>query len=210
MPVAGPYTPVVPTLICDTRPGNPSALSGPSAQCDGKTIGAGNTLELAVAGDNRGVPAGATTAVVDVTVAHPDGAGYLTLWPPGTARPTTSNVAYAAGAVVSGMAVVGLSPSGEMEIYSSARANVVVDLDGYVGTSSPAGGGALAGAIAGSGFGIPAGARRCPARSPASVTARAAMRRQGSATLRAGWNQTQAPWLQEGSSWVIQSRNVRA
>ncbi len=198
MPVAGPYTPVVPTRICDTRPGNPSALSGPSAQCDGKTIGAGNSLELAVAGDNLGVPAGATTAVVDVTVAHPDGAGYLTLWPPGTARPTTSNVAYAAGALVSGMAVVGLSPSGDMEIYSSARANLVVDLDGYVGTSSPAGGGAglynalptpvrvcdtrannpsnlsgarsqcngktlagggaLAVAIAGSGFGIPAGA----------------------------------------------------
>ena len=56
---SGPYTPLTPLRICDTRAGNLSKLSGEAAQCNGAdnaggTLGTGDTLNIKVAGAVRG------------------------------------------------------------------------------------------------------------------------------------------------------------
>ena len=165
-PSAGVYTPLAPIRICDTRPNNPSHLSGPSAQCTGKTLGAGSTLTVGVAGTDVagtgagfGVPAGATAAVLNVTAVDPAGAGYLTVWPAGAPRPTTSNVNYGPGRTVPNLVQVGLGPQGQVSIYASAPIDTAVDLQGYSDTVAT-----RSGPIAGLYDGLASPARICDTR----------------------------------------------
>jgi hypothetical protein len=143
-PTPGPYSPLTPTRICDTRAGNPSDLSGTAAQCNGtddagSTLSAGSTLPIEVAGF-FGVPADASAVVLNVTVVGPAAPGFLTVFPTGAARPTASNLNYTAGSSVPNLVEVGTGTGGEVSIYSLAQANVVVDLEGYVAPTAAGGG----------------------------------------------------------------------
>jgi hypothetical protein len=132
----GPYSPLPPVRICDTRAANPSSLSGDAAQCNGtnnagSTIAAGHTKTINVAGE-FGVPADATAVVLNVTVVNPAAAGQLIVFPAGAAQPLASNLNYSAGEVVPNLVEVGTASGGEVSIYSLAKADIVVDLEGYV------------------------------------------------------------------------------
>jgi hypothetical protein len=140
-PAAGPgsglYTPLpAPVRICDTRAGNPSMLvSAPVNQCNGAnnmgtTLGAGGTRSVEVTGSG-GIPAGAIAAVLNVTDANPAGPGILTVYPQGAGTPTASNLNFGAGQVTANRVIVPLSPSGGIAVYSSVRADVIVDVSGY-------------------------------------------------------------------------------
>ena len=127
---AGSYVAVTPFRLADTRPnsGQPDA---------GKTLGAGQTLNVQVTGLG-GVPAGAAAAVLNVTAVDPTAAGFLTVYPEGGTLPTVSNLNFAAGDTVPNLVTVGLSSTGMVSIYNSAGStNVVVDVYGYY-TSTPA------------------------------------------------------------------------
>ncbi|MHB8264060.1 MAG: PKD domain-containing protein [Acidimicrobiales bacterium] len=138
-----PYHSLPPARICDTRANNPSKLSGGAAQCNGQSIASGTPLTIAVAGLG-GVPsAGATAAVLNVTVTGPRSAGYLSVYPAGQAPPMASNLNFSAGETVPNLVEVVLSSTGKVSLFSSAtRADAVVDVEGYVG---PASGGSVAG-----------------------------------------------------------------
>jgi len=138
---SGPYSPLNPVRICDTRTGNPSGLSGAAAQCAGDALQGGSTTSIDVAGV-LGVPDDATTAVLNVTVVNPSAAGYLSAFPAGAAKPATASANYAAGAVVGNLTEVGLGTNGEVSIFSSATTNIVVDLEGYTSPTASAGIGA--------------------------------------------------------------------
>ena len=134
-----------PVRICDTRPGNPSNLSGmPYSQCNGgsgnpgDTLTAGKQINVEVVGASSGstsIPTGATAAVLNVTAANTSSNGHLTVFPTGSQQPTASNVNYVAGRVSANRVVVPLSTTGSsagsVTIYSSAQADVVVDVAGY-------------------------------------------------------------------------------
>jgi hypothetical protein len=142
----GVYVPLTPTRICDTRAGNPSGLNGLSAQCNGlgnagETLSAGGTLDIDVAG-SFGVPASdVTAAVLNVTEAGASGAGYFTLFPTGSGRPTASDLNFTANHAVPNLVEVGVGTSGQVSLYSAARADAIVDLEGYVTTTAQAGAG---------------------------------------------------------------------
>lgn len=138
---SGPYSPLTPVRICDTRSGNPSNLNGTAAQCNGLTIGAGKTLTIAVAG-HFSVPATANAVVLNVGAVNPSGQGYLSVFPSGSAKPSTSNMNYQAGHVVDNLIEVGAGTSGEVSLFSSTPTNVVVDLEGYVAPTAAGGSGA--------------------------------------------------------------------
>jgi hypothetical protein len=131
------YTPITPTRVCDTRAGNPSALSGAAAQCDGKTLHAGLPLEVTVAG-LAGVPASGVGAVMlTVTVTDPSSSGFLTVYPAGQAAPLSSNLNFTAGETVANSVEVGLGSGGQIAIVTDASAaDVVVDVEGYVVTTA--------------------------------------------------------------------------
>jgi hypothetical protein len=144
---AGVYVPLAPVRICDSRVGNPSNLSGASTQCNGgtsnpgSTIAAGGTKNINVAGA-FGIPADATAVVLNVTVANPASGGFLTVFPTGAARPLASNINYATGKVVPNLVEVGIGTGGQVSFYSLSRTDIVVDVEGYVSSSSPIGAGA--------------------------------------------------------------------
>src|ERR1017187_4539297 len=141
---SGLYNPLpAPVRICDTRAGNPSMLvSAPVNQCNGPsntgtTLGAGGTRSVQVTGIG-GIPAGAIGAVLNVTVANPGAPGYLTAYPQGGSAPTASNLDYGAGQVAANRVIVPLSASGGFTVYSSARADVIVDVSGFYGSGTRA------------------------------------------------------------------------
>ena len=130
------YTPgAAPVRVCDTRPGNPSGLSGAQAQCNGTAnagspLGAGTTRVINVAGI-AGIPSGATTVVLNVTAIAPSAQTHLTVFPSGS-PPVVSDLNPAAGAVEANMVVAKVSGTGTVSIYNfTGSVNVAVDVAGW-------------------------------------------------------------------------------
>lgn len=106
---------IAPARLLDTR------LTG------GGPVAAGGVVPLAAAG----APADAVAAVVDLTAVAPDGPGYLAAFACGGPVPPVSSVNHGDGQTVANLAVVPLSPSGELCVTSYTAAHVVVDLTGW-------------------------------------------------------------------------------
>ena len=132
----GTYTTVIPQRICDTRAGNPSALTGAAAQCSGSggaryRLTAGVPLSISVAGQ-FGVPSDATAVVVNVTAIDASSGAYVTVYPAGDPAPTASNLNVTAGQVVPNLVKTGVGVGGDISIVSNAAVDIAVDLEGYV------------------------------------------------------------------------------
>lgn len=123
---AGRLQPLDPYRLLDTRP------SGP--------VGAGTARELVVT-DAGGVPAAGVAAVVlNVTVTDADDAGYITVFPTGTARPEASNLNYGRRQTIPNQVIVPVGANGRISIFASATTNVIVDVAGWFtdASASPA------------------------------------------------------------------------
>jgi len=134
------YHPLSPVRICDTRPSNPSGLSGAAlANCEGKAPGPAQVLTIQASGLG-GIPSDATAIAMNVTVVDPTAGGYLSVYPAGEANPGTSNVNFTPGSVTANLVFVGLPSSGQVSIFNSAGVtNLVVDVEGYVGPETTTG-----------------------------------------------------------------------
>jgi len=146
-PPPATYNALVPYRVCDTRPGNPSGLTGTDGQCNGLTLGPGQTLTIQVSGTNPsgtvtgGVPSSATSVVLNVTVTDTTAPSYLTVWPAGGALPLSSSVNWSAGQTVPNLVTVGLSSTGQVSLYNDAgNVDVVVDVEGWLDSSASSGG----------------------------------------------------------------------
>jgi hypothetical protein len=141
----GAYVPLTPTRICDTRPENPSQLSGSAAQCNGgsggRTLPAGGMLSFSIT-SYFGVPSSGVTAVaLNVTGVDPESAGYFTVYPTSQVMPISSTLNFNAGQAVSDLVIVGVGSSGRVSLFSSSSSDAVVDLEGYFTTSNQGRGG---------------------------------------------------------------------
>ncbi len=113
------YVEVPSTRLLDTRlPAN-----------TGPRVAAGGTIHLQVVGPV--VPPNARSVVLNVTVTDPAGSGFLTVYPGNAPRPLSSNLNYVAGQTIPNAVIVGLGPTGTVDIFSLAAAHVVVDVVGY-------------------------------------------------------------------------------
>ena len=120
----GPLRAVTPSRVLDTRTG----LGAPAG-----AIPAGSSRSLQVAG-RGGVPAGGVgTVVLNLTAVKPSRGGYLTVYPAGSARPTTSNLNYPAGRpAVANLVHVAVGSGGAVAIYAGgADVHVVADVYGW-------------------------------------------------------------------------------
>jgi hypothetical protein len=113
------YVEVPPTRAYDSR----LPVNG------GAKLGAGGTIELPIVG--LVVPPNARSVVLNVTATDSDGAGYLTVYPGGSPRPETSNVNYLTGQTIPNAVIVGLGPTGTVDVFSFASAHIIVDVVGY-------------------------------------------------------------------------------
>src|SRR5438309_3622486 len=119
-PWPGQYDAMSPHRILDTRNGL------------GK-LGPGQTFTLPVAG-YVGVPSTGTAAVmVNVTVTRPDAPSWLTIYPCGVPRPSTSNLNFTAWTTVANLVEVSLGRGGAICIYNgNGTTDVVVDVEGWL------------------------------------------------------------------------------
>jgi Tol biopolymer transport system component len=134
VPAGGAPIPSEPARLLETRSG--TGLVTVDHQYEGiGPVAAGATMEVKVT-DRGGVPATAVAVVLNVTAVAPEGAGFLTVFPCGSPKPTASNVNYVAGDVVPNTALAKVGDGGKVCIFSLARTHLLVDINGYV----PAGG----------------------------------------------------------------------
>ncbi|MFD9123421.1 right-handed parallel beta-helix repeat-containing protein [Kitasatospora sp. NPDC059571] len=125
------FTAYGPTRVLDTR----SGIGAPQQK-----VAPFGTVRLKVGG-NGGIPQNATAVVLNLTATSPTAAGFVTAYPHGGARPTTSNVNYAAGRTVPNLAVVPVGADGYVDLYSGSAGTVdlIADVTGYF-TQTAAGG----------------------------------------------------------------------
>ena len=98
----------------------------------GCPLAADCSVSLDVTGAN-GVPDGAVAVALNITATQADAPGFLTVYPCGTARPTTSTANYAPGQNVANMAQVRVGSGGHICLYALSKVDVVVDLLGWYG-----------------------------------------------------------------------------
>jgi hypothetical protein len=122
-----------PVRICDTRPGNPSGLSGAAlVNCEGKAMLAGSTMSIQATGLG-GVPPDATAVIVNLTATDTTASSHLTAWATGSSRPLASPFNWEAGATRADLAIVPVGSGGRISIYNYAgSAAVVVDVVGWL------------------------------------------------------------------------------
>jgi hypothetical protein len=71
--------------------------------------------------------------MLNVIVVGPAAAGYLTFFPPGAARPATSDLNYAAGDIRANLVVAPVGADGTVDVFTTASTQVVFDVAGWFG-----------------------------------------------------------------------------
>ena len=128
----GKFTTKAPTRIMDTR----SGLGWNNA------LGPAGTATLQVTGKS-GIPSSGIGAVVfNLTVTGPTSAGFLTVYPSGKSRPTSSSINFRRGWTGANLVTVALGADGKVRIYNSGgHTHVIVDVVGWYADASAGGSG---------------------------------------------------------------------
>jgi hypothetical protein len=126
-PATGDFTAVLPARVIDTR------ITGATIDGEGRRVGrvaAGSSLRVAVAG-RAGIPADASAVTMTVTVVGPRGSGDLTVYACDGQRPSVRTLRYLDTKSATTPAIARLV-DGELCIYSSSAAHVIVDVTGWI------------------------------------------------------------------------------
>ncbi len=126
VPLTTTYLGRDPARFLDTRP--------TGATVDGQSVGAGvrpadSTVEFTVPG-RAGLSAATKTAVLNITSTGSQAAGFLTVFPCGTSRPTASNLNYQAGTDIANTVITAVGTGGKVCIYTSSPTHIIADLNG--------------------------------------------------------------------------------
>ena len=104
-------------------------LPATPTRLDSVTIGAKQSVALAVTGRD-GIPAtGATAVAVNLTAAHETASGTVTAYADGTTLPAAVNLSYASGATIADAAIVAVGGDGAIRLYNGGSKPVTVDVD---------------------------------------------------------------------------------
>lgn len=117
------YRPISPARFADTRQTGPAA--GVWSTLDAATI------RVPVTGSN-GVPANAVAVMATITYVRPTATGYITVYPSGQPRSTTSVVNAPAGKTASNTLPFILGAGGSIDLYRSQPGGLIVDVVGYM------------------------------------------------------------------------------
>ena len=125
---AGPHAAQVAVATTTLLPVTPCRLFDGRRTPDVGRVAAG-TWRLAVTG-RCGVPATARAVAISLVATDTSAAGFVSVYPQGSTRPDVSNLNYDRGNTVANSAVVKLSATGSIDVYTSAVANIIVDVTG--------------------------------------------------------------------------------
>ena len=129
-PAGSGYHALTPARLVDTRPGQ-STIDG--KQAGGGMTTAGSTLVVPIGG-RGGVPAGATSVVLNITAEGAAGPGFVTAHPCNSTLPLASNLNFAGSPAVPNAAITALAPDGTVCLYVGTNSvDQVVDVSGFFG-----------------------------------------------------------------------------
>jgi peptidoglycan hydrolase-like protein with peptidoglycan-binding domain len=121
-----------PTRLADTRTGVGGATS---------LVGPSNPLTLTVHGAELGdpddpgtplvIPESASAVALNLAVVKPGSGGFGTVWPCNEPMPTTANINYRPGENISNGVVAPIGDNGDICVFLSSPADVVVDVAGW-------------------------------------------------------------------------------
>jgi hypothetical protein len=123
-PPSGPteFVSMNPQRLFDTRDGTGGRL-GP--------LGAGESWPFTIRGQ-YGVPDGAIAVAINLTAVNATTGTYVTAWPGGQDRPTTSNLNPVPGMAVPNLAIVRLGLAGDVNFFNnSGSVDLLADVVGY-------------------------------------------------------------------------------
>ena len=66
-----------------------------------------------------------------MTVTDPAGAGFLTVYPCGTSRPTASNLNFVAGQTIPNAVLAKVGRAATVCVFTSTSTDIIVDVNGY-------------------------------------------------------------------------------
>jgi hypothetical protein len=96
-------------------------------------LGAGTTRAIPIAG-RLGIPTNADNAILSVVVVAPTGGGYLTIWPCGQPKPSTSNLNFTKGVTLANTVLSKLgdggTDDGKVCVYTSTKTDLIIDTAG--------------------------------------------------------------------------------
>jgi len=117
------FYPVTPCRIVDTRIGT-GPLAGPSLPAQG-------SRSFPVLSSSCNLPSTAQAYSLNVTAVPNTTLDYLTSWPTGGSVPNVSTLNAPTGEITANAAIVPAGTSGEVSIFVSDAANVILDVNGY-------------------------------------------------------------------------------
>ena len=127
LPTGTTYSPLLPARLLDTRGGFPT-IDGVLAGAGVRPLGTVTVVHVAGRG---GVPADATTAVLNVTVTEPAADGYATVYPCGIDPPLASNLNFTTGQTIPNAVLARIGTDGNVCIFNSQPTHLVADVMGY-------------------------------------------------------------------------------
>ena len=123
------YVPITPCRLVDTRPA--PLTVGPRSS----PLGAADTYTVEAFPPVGGcpIPTSVTALQLNVTAVSPTQTTFLTVWPFGPVRPTSSNLNPAAGSgAVPNSVTTGVSADGRFNVFNNlGSVNIVIDIVGY-------------------------------------------------------------------------------
>ena len=118
------FFPLTPCRIADTR-NAAGPLGGPS-------LTGGTSRDFPVQSSTTcGIPPTAQAYSLNVTTVPQGYLGWLTAWPSGQTQPTVSTLNASTGAITANAAIVPAGSSGDVSIFVSNSADVILDINGY-------------------------------------------------------------------------------
>ena len=132
-PGSSSYQSINPARVLDTRAGY-STIDGVQQSADATTPGSITTLRIT---SRASVPADASAVVLNITVTEAEGPGFVTVYPCGTALPTTSSINFSTGSTVANLVMSQIGSDGSVCLFTSRGTHLVADVNGYfpAGTS---------------------------------------------------------------------------
>jgi hypothetical protein len=125
-PTPSAFTPLVPGRLLDTRG---------AGTVDGHNdwnglVRAGQTVELSV-GSRSNVSADASAVVLNVTVTGAQQAGFVTVWPCGSAMPNASSLNFDVGETIPNAVIARVGTGGKVCLNSTGTTHLLADVTGF-------------------------------------------------------------------------------
>ncbi|MGB7728645.1 MAG: Ig-like domain-containing protein [Candidatus Acidiferrum sp.] len=117
------FYPVTPCRMVDTR--NPTGPLG------GPYIAGGQSRAFPLRSSNCNIPPTAQVYSLNVAAVPAGPLGFLTIWPTGQPQPTASTLNAYTGTVTANAAIVGAGANGNVSVFVTNDADVVLDVNGY-------------------------------------------------------------------------------